>query len=132
MESNLFSLGVQEYTGTLSTDPAIHCVLAQAKTLDHRADLFARLSLYEQRLNRTLAQAKTELRKLQRRRAKSRKEALRSAAQVHNLKEALDQPWEPEQNGFEFSNRELAAWMLHRDLLRQAEDFEIHGQLPDS
>jgi len=54
MENNLFSLGFHELSGELSSDdPAIHCALVQAKSLDGRGDLLARLSLYEQRLNRT-------------------------------------------------------------------------------
>jgi hypothetical protein len=65
MENNLFSLGFQEQPGELASDPAIHCALAQAKALESRGDLFARLSLYEQRLTRTLAQAKAELGALQ-------------------------------------------------------------------
>ena len=66
MENNLFSLGFHELSGDLSSDdPAIHCALVQAKSLDGRGDLLARLSLYEQRLNRTLTLAKAELKQLQ-------------------------------------------------------------------
>jgi hypothetical protein len=65
MENNLFSLGFQEQPEDLATDPTIHCALAQAKALDGRGDLLARLSLYEQRLNRTLMLAKAELKQLQ-------------------------------------------------------------------
>ena len=66
MENNLFSLGFHELSGELSSDdPAMHCALAQAKSLDGRGDLLARLSLYEQRLNRTLTLAKAELKQLQ-------------------------------------------------------------------
>ena len=45
MENNLFSLGFQELSGELSSDdPAIHCALAQAKSLDSRGDLLTLLS----------------------------------------------------------------------------------------
>ncbi|MBV9400539.1 MAG: hypothetical protein JO062_21350, partial [Bryobacterales bacterium] len=89
MENNLFALGVQEHPGDLAKDPVIHCALAQAKSLDTRGDLLVKLSLYEQRLNRTLEKTKAELRQLQQDRAATREQALESAAQICNLKEAL-------------------------------------------
>ena len=132
MENNLFSLGFHELSGELSSDdPAIHCALVQAKSLDGRGDLLARLSLYEQRLNRTLALAKAELKQLQHERAETEREALLTAAKIRNLKQALNQPWQPEQDGFEFSNAELTLWMHRCDLIEQANDFKFNGYLPD-
>ena len=130
MENNLFSLSVQEQPEDLATDPLIHCVLAQAKALDGRGELLARLSLYEQRLNRTLLLDKTDLKQLQQRRAEAGEDALKAAADIRNLKEALNQPWQPEQDGFEFSNAELTLWMRRRELTKQAEDFKKHDHLP--
>jgi len=109
MENNLFSLGFQEQPEDLATDPTIHCALAQAKALDGRGDLLARLSLYEQRLNRTLMQAKPELKQLQQERAEAGEQALEAAAGIRNLKQELRQPWRSEQDGFEFSNAELTS-----------------------
>jgi len=43
----------------------------------------------------------------------------------------LNQPWEPGQNGFEFSSAELTRWMDRLELLKQAHDFQFHGRLPD-
>ena len=132
MENNLFSLGFLELSPLLSSpDPAIHAALAQAKSLDARADLLARLSLYEQRLNRTLSLAKAELHQLQQQRAQARLDALHAAARIRNLKQALNQPWEPGQNGFEFSSAESTRWMDRLELLKQAHDFQFHGRLPD-
>ena len=132
MENNLFSLGFQELSAELSTDdPAIHCALAQAKSLDGRGDLLARLSLYEQRLNRTLTLAKAELKQLQQARAEAERDALLAAAKIRNLKQALNQPWQPEQHGFEFSLQELTLWMERRRLNEQADDFKYHGWLPE-
>ena len=125
MENNLFALAVEEQP-PLSSDPVISAALAQAKWLDQGADLLTRLSLYEQRLNRTLAQAYAQLKQLQRERAEAEANALEAAAKICNLKEALQQPWQPEQDGFEFSSRHLAAWMRRRSLSQQADEF--HSQ----
>ena len=129
MENNLFALAVEEQP-PLSSDVVISAALAQAKSLDQRADLLTRLSLYEQRLNRTLAQAHAQLKQLQRERAEAEARDLEAAAKICNLKEGLQQPWQPEQDGFEFSSRHLAVWMRRRSLLQEAEDFHYHGELP--
>ena len=132
MENNLFSLGFHELSGDLSSDdPAIHCALVQAKSLDGRGDLLARLSLYEQRLNRTLTLAKAELKQLQQEGTEAEREALLTASKIRNLKHALNQPWQPEQDGFEFSIGELTLWMRRCELIDQANDFKFHGYLPD-
>jgi hypothetical protein len=130
MENNLFALAVSDEPGELASDPAIHSALAQAKSLDRHADLLAKLSLYEQRLARTLEKAKAELKQLQQEREAAREKALASAAQIHNLKETLDEQWAPEQSGFEFSIAELTGWMDRRDLTDQACRFEFYGDLP--
>jgi len=131
MENNLFSLGFHDLSSEIaSEDPTIHCALAQAKSLETRGDLLTKLSLYEQRLNRTLEKAKTELKQLQQERAEARDKALESAAEIRNLKEALEEPWDPKRAGFEFSNRELTDWMDRRELIKQARTFEYRGLLP--
>jgi hypothetical protein len=72
-----------------------------------------------------------ELKQLQQERAEAEKDALLAASKICNLKQALNQPWQPEQDGFEFSTDELTLWMRRRDLIEQANDFKFHGYLPD-
>jgi hypothetical protein len=159
LENNLFALAIKEQE-PLSFDPVISSALSQAKSLDQRSDLLTRLSLYEQRLNRTLLQAHAELKALQRERAAAESRALEAAAQIRNLKEALarhragaavaasgnpsnpaapgslvprtsdEPPWRPEESGFEFSSAQLTAWMSRRQLTKDAEDFYYHDRLP--
>jgi hypothetical protein len=93
--------------------------------------LLTKLSLYEQRLNRTLAQAHAQLKQLQQERAQAEARDLEAAEKIFNLKEALDEEWQPEENGFEFSNSHLGAYMRRRQLVRDAEDFHYHGELPE-
>jgi hypothetical protein len=102
--------GSDEGEPEMSPDPLIHRALAQAKSLEQHSDLLIRLSLYEHRLNRTLEKAKAELKQLQQERAKAREKALIEAADVAELKEALRQPWEPHDDGFEFSSHDLTVW----------------------
>jgi len=132
MENNLFALAVQESPLTLASDPIIDCALSQAKSLEASGDLLAKLTLYEQRLNRTLEKAKAELKQLQQERAAAREKALEDAAKILNLKEALEEAWEPEADGFEFSTGELTRWMDRRDLIQQARNFDFRGRLPNT
>jgi hypothetical protein len=139
MENNLFSLGFHEYSPKISPaygfeggDPTIHCALAQAKSVEANADVLVRLSLYEQRLNRTLTEAKAELKQLQQERRQSGEQALEAAAHISKLKKAQGEPWQPEDDGFEFSSQKLTAWTHHAQLLREAQKFDLLGHLPES
>jgi hypothetical protein len=133
MENSLFGLAVSqeaEISPEMSPDPLLHCALAQAKSLEHHADLLTRLSLYEHRLNRTLEKAKAELKLLQQERAKASEKALIKAADIANLKEALHQPWQPRDDGFEFSAEDLTVWMRRMELINDAEMYRRNGFLP--
>src|SRR5258708_19786212 len=133
MENNLFSLGFEEQSTHIPVDdPAIHCALAQAKAVESNAEVLVRLSLYEQRLNRTLVQAKAELKQLQQERRESEEQAYHSADRIGKLKEALDEPWQPQDDGFEFSSQQLSAWTERVQLIQQADDFDFDGRLPRS
>jgi len=129
MENTLFALSIEEQE-PLSSDPLISSAFAQARSLDGRADLLARLSLYEQRLNRSLAQAQAQLKQLQQERAQAEARDLEAAEKIRNLKDALNEPWEPEEDGFEFSSSHLDAYMRRGKLMRQADDLYYHGKLP--
>jgi hypothetical protein len=72
------------------------------------------------------------LKQLQQERAEAEKEALQAAAKIRkirNLKHALNQPWQPEEHGFEFSNAELTLWMRRRRLEEEADEFHYHDRL---
>lgn len=65
VENNLLSLGFEEQSKEIhAADPEIHRALAQAKAMQLALGDLARLSLYEQRLTRTLHQAVRALEKL--------------------------------------------------------------------
>jgi hypothetical protein len=131
MENSLFGLAVSEETETESSpDPLLHSALAQAKSLEHHADLLTRLPLYEHRLNRTLEKAKAELKQLQKERVEAREKALVKAAEIAELKEALRQPWEPHHDGFEFSPEDLTVWMGRTKLQNDALWFWLDGRFP--
>ena len=44
----------------------------------------------------------------------------------------MGQPWQPEDDGFEFSSEKLFAWTDRALLIQQAHDFRVHDILPES
>jgi hypothetical protein len=130
LENNLLTLAARQEP-ELHSDALIHFALAQAKSLDYNADLLTRLSLYEQRLHRTLEKAKVELKQLQKERAEAREKALEQAAKISKLKEALKKPWQPRDDGFEFSAQDVTTWLRRKQLDFEAEYFLRERHLPD-
>jgi len=131
MENNLFALGFEEHSASILTgDPAINSALAQAKAVQANADVLVRLSLYEQRLTRTLVQAEAKLKELQEERRRTRELAFQDAERIRNLKKSLGQPWQPCDDGFEFSDQQLSGWVRRCLLSRQAYDHSYKSRLP--
>jgi len=133
MENNLFSLGFEEHSASITTDdPAIHSALAQAKAVQAHSDVLVRLSLYEQRLTRTLTLAEAKLKELQEARRQSQELAFQDAERICKLKKALGQPWLPHDDGFEFSDQQLSHWIHLNELTRQAYDHYYQSRIPKS
>jgi hypothetical protein len=61
---------------------------------------------------------------------KSREKALEKAADIAKLKKALHLPWEPRDDGFEFSWQDLTVWMYRTTLINDAEMYRRNGFLP--
>jgi len=76
--------------------------------------------LYEQRLNRTVAQAEAKLSDLQGQRRVTEELALQDAKRIGRLKQALGQPWQPQDDGFEFSDQQLSSWIERCPLKKHA------------
>jgi hypothetical protein len=130
LENNLLTLAARQEL-ELHSDALIHSALAQAKSLDYNADLLTRISLYEHRLHRTLEKTKIELKQLQKERVEAGEKALEQAAKISKLKEALKKPWQPRDDGFEFSTEDVTVWLRRKTLDYEAENFLRHRRLPD-
>jgi hypothetical protein len=98
MENNLFANAFSEFSGQLLVqDQAIHSALAQAKALEVHADVLTKLSLYEQRLTRTLDKAHADLARLQ---------EIRKWQEQQRIQDQPPPP--PKPAGFEFSSPHAA------------------------
>jgi hypothetical protein len=151
IEENIFGMGFDNYGSVLADmeDPQLHATLTATVTFARDADQFKLLSLYEQRLNRSVEKNLKLLRRLQadeqanlETRAALREKALEEARLLHGARAAAgsaqaaaatngsdeaaasDKPQSAqpyiEVNGFVFSSAEIAAAFDKNNRLQQA------------
>jgi hypothetical protein len=108
IEDNIFALGFTDHAGDIDADhPELHAALTAARTFTREARSIELLTLYEQRINRSLQKNLALLQQLQVTRKAERKaemEQARKLVQPGEVKDLLD---EPTKNGFVFSNEQL-------------------------
>lgn len=122
IEENLFALGFEEHGGKIETaDPEVHAALTAAKTFHAEAKQLQLLSLYEQRLNRSVQKNLAMLHDLQAKRKAERHARMEEAKKLYQLSRMKNLPWDPEANGFVFSNRQIQAAIDRDRRLAQTE-----------
>ncbi len=108
IEDNIFALGFTDHSGDIDADhPELHAALTAARTFTREARSIELLTLYEQRINRSLQKNLALLQQLQATRKAERKTEMEQAhklVQPIEMKDLLD---EPAKNGFVFSNEQL-------------------------
>jgi len=113
IETNLYALGAEDPTPTRryqSDDPRLDPAISDAATFLHDSAHFDRLSLYEQRLTRTLHKNLAALRDLQTERRRHESEARAEEVLLARANDINGLPHEapaPAPNGFVFSNDEI-------------------------
>jgi hypothetical protein len=124
IEENIFALGASE-----SDDP-LDSALNQAQTFLNDARQIALLSLYEQRIHRTVKNNVAELNRLQAERKAARERALEEAMLLFQLHESKGIPYDPAEQivcgtatcgyGFVYSTAEIARRVDRNRRLEQA------------
>jgi hypothetical protein len=125
--NNLIAIGHFDGTADLfDTDhPEIHTAVTAAAVTRDQAEKLERLSLYQQRIHNSFQKHRADLRKLQDERKAKHEAALTEARQLSQLSKLKHLPYEPQQDGFVFSNEEIdrATERHHRSRLARGEDF---------
>jgi hypothetical protein len=125
--NNLVAIGHFDGTADLyTTDHAeIHTAVTAAATTRDQAANLERLSLYMQRIHNSFQKHRADLRKLQDERKAKREAELEDARALSQLAKLKHLPYEPQQDGFDFSNDEIdrAIERHHRRRLASGEDF---------
>ena len=105
IEDNIFALGFTDHGDKIETDhPEMHAALTAARTFTREAKSIELLTLYEQRINRSIQKNLALLQQLQ----ATRKAEMKQAAKLLQSNEVKALPAEPTKgltaNGFVFSN----------------------------
>ncbi len=130
IEDNIFALGLTDHAGDIDVDhPELHAALTAARTFTREAKSIELLTLYEQRINRSLQKNLALLQQLQATRKAERKAELEQAAKLLQLKEKKGLPENPSPNGSVFSNDQIHAVidLQHPDIHRETTQ-EQHAQ----
>jgi hypothetical protein len=115
IEDGMFGLGRYEDAAPLEiSDPAVRGVMTAARAFRDHSKAFVNLSIYEQRLHRTIKEAFRQLKELQtERRAREEKEATERESAKHNeevnTSQTQDLPAPAAATGFVYASPEIAS-----------------------
>jgi hypothetical protein len=111
VEMNLYALAAENPGAATATDPRVQPAVADADTFSKESERFLRLSLYEQRLNRTLHKNIAALRTLKAERHSQETQDRAEEVILARYSDIKDLPYKtpaaPTPNGFVFSNEEI-------------------------
>ncbi|HEX4135665.1 MAG TPA: hypothetical protein VHY84_13710 [Bryobacteraceae bacterium] len=143
IEDGMLGIGRYEDTDNLDiSDPEVRGVMTAARAFRDHSKAFVNLSIYEQRLHRTIKETFRQLRELQaERREREKTEATqRESAKgqaVNRETPGLNNPTQPKDlpspqagNGFVYASAEIAADPTHHDPLEAAQIAEQSGFIP--
>ncbi len=109
IEDNIFALGLGQHADDTLDHPEIQAAFAAARTFTAEAKSFELLTLYEQRINRTLQKNLALLQQLQAARKAEHKAATKEPAKPIQPSKMNNLPEQPIPNGFVFSNAAAGA-----------------------
>ena len=104
----------------LTNEPRAASTLALAQTFLHQSQALANISLYEQRLARLFDRTLQQLHDVQAERREQDRRQMNDAAQLLEMHQERDLPYDPTQDGFVFSTAEIQTFTRRRDRLEEA------------
>jgi hypothetical protein len=126
LETNLFSLGITENENRVpASHPEAEAALAMALTFRKNVHAFTNLGIYGQRLARQFEQTLAQLREIQAERRQHEHDALDRAADLLEMHQEKELPYNPAQDGFVFSNDQIETFIQRRDRLSEASDASL-------
>jgi len=128
IEDGMLGMGHFEAAGDFDTDhPEFHSAMTAARAFREDSKAFVNLSIYEQRLHRSLKEALRQLKELQTERRERRKAEMDDAIRLLKTHEMKGLPFDPMGNGFVYASAEIAAEIVRRDRLKDSRLAEEAG-----
>ena len=110
IEDNLFAIGFSEHAEKFTEQhPQVQAAYAAARVFTTESKHLELLTLYEQRINRSLQKNLALLQSLQATRKEERLHEIRDAQKLLQLSEMKGLPYDPAKDGFVFSNDHIHA-----------------------
>ena len=121
IEDGMLAMGHGEAAGNIDTDHVeIHAVMTAARAFRDNSQAFVNLSIYEQRLHRSLKEALRQLKELQTERRERRQAEMDDAIRISNTQQMKGLPFDPHENGFVYASAEIARESARRDRIQDS------------
>jgi len=131
VEDNLFALGIDQHGGVLDpANPQIDAALTTARVFTMQSKQLQLLTLYEQRINRSLQENLALLHSLQVTRKTERETKMKQAAALLKLSEMNGLEYQPAKDGFVFSNDQIHAAIDREQRLQRASTTDLGKYRP--
>ena len=131
IEDNLFAMGFSNHAEEFSAQhPQVQAAYASARVFTVESKQLERLTLYEQRINRSLQKNLALLQSLQATRKEQRRQEITDAKKLLQLSEMKGLPYDPAKDGFVFSNDQIHAAIDRERRLDQAANTDFRRHKP--
>jgi hypothetical protein len=121
IEDGMLGMGHFEAAGDFDADnPEIHAAMTAARAFRADSKAFVNLSIYEQRLHRSMKEALRQLKELQAERRERRKTEMDDAIRLLKTQQMKGLPFEPKEFDFVYASAEIARESARRDRLHDS------------
>ena len=128
IEDGMLGMGHFEAAGDFDADnPEIHSAMTAARAFREDSKAFVNLSIYEQRLHRSMKEALRQLKELQAERRERRKTEMDDAIRLLKMQEMKGLPYDPGADGFVYASAEIVRESARRDRFEAAKQAEKNG-----
>jgi hypothetical protein len=128
IEDGMLGMGHWEAAGNFDADHAeIHAAMTAARAFRDNSQAFVNLSIYEQRLHRSMKEALRQLKELQAERREHRQAEMDDAIRLSKSQQMKGLPFDPNENGFVYASAEIDRESARRDRLEDARNAENAG-----
>jgi hypothetical protein len=120
-EATFLTLAAEDHLDSIHTnEPRAAGALALAQAFHQQCHALANISIYEQRLARLFDRTLKQLHEIQAERRQHERSQMIDAAEILQMHEDRDIPYDPAQDGFVFSTSEIHTFIQRRDRLDEA------------
>jgi hypothetical protein len=131
IEDGMLGMGHFEAAGDFPTDNTeIHSAMTAARAFRDGSKAFVNLSIYEQRLHRSMKEALRQLKELQAERRERRKSEMDDAVRLLKAQRMKGLPYDPAADNFVYASAEIALESARRDRFEAARQAEKLGFIP--